>query len=460
MAQTTTDGCADLVLRDACSDSLATFGETMAPGYRAAPLHRHLARQLEAVYRGASPRLCISVPPRMGKSVTASVLFVAWCLTKNPRLNVILASHSADLAEGFSMSTRQILGSEVYLSLFPRILSPDLERSRNWQTLAGGSYFATGVGGGGLGRGADLLILDDLVKNREDAESETAREKTWGWLTSTALTRLSPGGAVIVIGSRWHEDDVIGRLTSTAFEGPKFTYDPLQAICENPDTDPLHRKAGESIWPERWTAERLGDIRATIGRREFASHYQQRPAPPGGNIVDIGKVRFIERQHVPDHLVQSRGWDLALGVQRVHDFSCGARGGLDREGNFILTDMNRSRRAWPEQKAMIVAFAKLEHGKIGIETAAAWKIAEEEVRTELDGAASVRGITPAKSKEARALPWLGLIEAGKFFVVRGGWNHDFLHELEQFPTGTHDDQVDAVSVLYEVVRKREMIYLA
>ncbi len=444
----------DSILRDACLHSLATFAETMLPNYKAAAFHRHLARQLDAVLRGACPRLCVSVPPRMGKSLTASVIFAAWALTKNPRLNIILASHAAELAEGFSLATRQILSSEAYLSLFPPILSVNLERSRNWQTLAGGSYFATGVGGGGLGRGADILILDDLVKNRDDAESVAEREKTWGWLTSTALTRLSPSGVVIVIGSRWHEDDVIGRLTSDSFEGPKFTYFKLQALCESPETDPLRRKAGESIWPERWTVEKLAETRATIGRRDFASHYQQAPSPIGGNLVDVSKIRVIDLAAVPPDMTMCRAWDLSLGLTSNGDFSAGARGGLTKDGNFVLMDINRGQRKWTEQREVIIAKARLEGGPVGVETVAAWEVAAAELRTALSGVTTVKSIKVSTSKEARATGWVSMAESGKFFMVQGSWNSAFLRELEQFPNGRHDDQVDAVSLLWEMVRKR------
>jgi predicted phage terminase large subunit-like protein len=447
----------DPILRDACSDSLTTFAETMMPNFKPAACHLLLAAKLEDCSSGRLRRLCISIPPRMGKSTLASVMFPAWALTNNPSLQIIGASYSSELSERFSQEAKRTLESERYQQLFPPIVNPNTNRARLWGTLAGGSYFSTGVGGGGLGRGADIFICDDLIKNREEADSEASRSRIWDWLTSTALTRLSPNGVMIVIGSRWSENDVIGRLVAQALE---FDVLSLEALCESPATDPLKRRYGESIWPGRWTPERLKETKAALGPREWASHYQQRPAPPGGNIVNTGKVRFIDREQVPDDLVQSRGWDLALGIERSHDYSCGARGGMDREGNFVLTDMNRSRRTWLEQKAVIIALANIEHGKVGIETVAAWKVAEDEVRAGLDGAAYVRGITPAKSKEARALPWLGLIEAGKFFMVRGSWNQDFLHELEQFPTGAHDDQVDAASVLYEVVRRREQCFLA
>lgn len=449
--------CADPVLRDACLDSLTTFAETMMPSYQAAACHRLLARKLEDCLAGKTRRLCISLPPRFGKSQLASVLFPAWALTKNPQLQVIQASYSSELSEEFSQKAKRVLESEVYAQLFRPILDPAVDRARQWATTAGGEYFSTGVGAGGLGRGADLLICDDLIKGRDEADSATMRDRLWSWFSSTAMTRLSPNGVAIIIGSRWGEEDLIGRLLA---KNLGFEMLAMEAICESPETDPLHRAAGESLWPERWPVARLEELKAQLGPREWNSHYQARPAPPGGNFVDVRNVKFIDRDKVPADLTQARGWDLALGVQRSNDWSAGARGGIDREGNLIITDMNRARRPWAAQKEMIIALAKMEGGRVGIETVSAWAIAADEIRAALSGFAVVKNIPAVTSKEARAYPWLSKVDTGNLFLVRAPWNSDFLHELEQFPTGAHDDQVDAVSLLWEMVRKRQTMVFA
>jgi predicted phage terminase large subunit-like protein len=448
----------DDLLRDACHDSLVTFAETMVPNYKAAEVHQLLAKKLEDCLSGKTKRLCIALPPRQGKSQLASVLLPAWALTRRPELTVLQGSYGSGLAEVFSKGAKGVLTSPAYRSLFPAIVDPNSSRQREWRTVQGGSYFSAGItAGGSVGRGSDLLVCDDLFASRDDADSSVMREKVWNWFTAVGLTRLSPNGVVVIVNSRWHEDDLIGRIQRNC---PEFEHLSIPALCENPTTDPLARKEGESIWPERWSVERLTELRQTLGTREWSSHYMCRPTPPGGTVCDASKVRVIDRAQVPELVRRGRGWDLALGVAKVNDWSCGASGGFDKEGNFILTDVNRAKRDWNNQRSVIVALAKLERGHVGIENVSAWQIAVEEVRKALAGVAIVKGIPASVSKEARACGWLSLIEAGKFYIVRAGWNADFLSELASFPVGTHDDQCDAVSVLWETIRKRQQLCVA
>jgi predicted phage terminase large subunit-like protein len=461
----------DDVLRIATLDSLVTFAEAFKPKYHAARFHRALAKKLEGCYHRKIRRLCISCAPRHGKSLLTSILFPSWALTKNPRLEIIQASYTAELSESFSQSVKATLASPAYQQIFPPILDPRYNRQKSWATLEGGSYFATGVGGGAVGRGADLLIVDDPIKNRDEANSQTQRDKVWAWFGSTAMTRLSPNGVVIVIATRWHEDDLIGRLTNPehirqfkdlGLADETFEVVKLEALCENPDTDLLHRKYGEALWPERWPVKSLEAVRGHIGLQEFHAQYQQRPAPPGGNLVDYRKIKMIERESVPQGLRLVRAWDLALSTSASSDYSCGAFGGIDQAGNVYLVHMSRGKRLWPEQKRVIVQHAEMESNGsfIGIETVAAWKIAQDELREALRGRVTIKGYTPDKDKEARAQPWFTKINDGMFFVVRGTWNQNFFDELEQFPNGSHDDQIDAMTVLWEMTRKRQVLLVA
>ena len=363
-----------------------------------------------------------------------------------------------------------VLSSEAYLSLFPAILDPSAQRLKSWRTLAGGSYFATGVGGGATDRGADIFIADDLTKNRDEASSPTQRDKVWEWFMSTAMTRLSPNGVMVVISTRWHEDDLIGRLTNPerlrqfrehGLAEESFEVVSLEAICENPETDPLKRELGQALWPEQWAVERLEAAKLQIGPYEFAAQYQQKPSPPGGNLVDYRKINIIGREQVPPDLRLVWGWDLASSTKTQGDYSVGAFGGTDKAGNLYLVNINRGKRAWPEQKRVILQCAELngEGSLIGIETVATWAVALEELKSAVAGRFIVKGFTPNKDKVGRANPWLAKVDGGMFYMVRRPWNQDFMHELEQFPNGAHDDQVDAVSVLWEMVRKRQKILL-
>lgn len=476
MAQALTHRPADLaederLLRACCSGSLLTFAESFVRGYRAGRVHEFLALKLEDCLARKVRRLCISMPPRTGKSQLCSVAFPAWALTKVPGLNVIQASYAAALSEGFSLGIRRILQSDAYRHLFPPILSPEINRQRAWATLGGGSFFATGRGGGLVGRGADILIADDLTRDRAEANSQTHRDDVWSWFTSAALTRLSPNGVAIVISTRWHEDDLIGRLTSpdrrkdfeaAGLAGELFEVVNLEAICEHPETDPLGRSFGEALWPERWPIKQLEAFRLQIGATEFAAQYQGRPSPAGGDIFQTGKVRVIDADDVPDDLRTMRAWDLALSTKTQGDFSCGARGGMDKAGNFYLLHMDRGKRAWPEQKRRILQLAEIEasDGRIAVEAVAGFKVAVAELETALRGRMSVRSVSVTTDKVTRALPWSAKVDGGMFYIVRGPWNADFLAELETFPNGTHDDQVDAVSVLWEALRKQAKLLIA
>lgn len=461
----------DVALREACLDSLTTFAEVFGRNYRAADVHRHLAHALEDCYRREIRRICISCPPRTGKSMLSSIMFPAWVLTKTPGAHVIQSSYSSELSEDFSRKAKGVLTSDAYRALFPPILDPAVQRLKAWQTLAGGSYYATGVGGGATGRGADFFICDDLIKNRDEASSQIHRDKVWDWFMSTAMTRLSPNGVMIVIATRWNEDDLIGRLTNPerlrqfrdhGLADEAFEVINLEAICENPHSDPLKRQLGQALWPEQWPVERLLATKLQIGPHEFAAQYQGRPSPEGGNLVDSRKIRSIERHQVPSDLRLVWAWDLASSTKTHADFSVGALGAMDKDGNIYLVNINRGKRAWPEQKRTILHCAEVNGigSTIAIETTAAWVIAKDELTTAAAGRFIVKGYTPNKDKIGRANPWLAKIDAGMFYLVRGPWNQDFLHELEQFPNGAHDDQVDAISVLWEAVRKRQVLVLA
>jgi predicted phage terminase large subunit-like protein len=463
----------DIALREAAMDSLCTFSEIFGgPNYRAAKIHRFLARQLELCASRKIRRLVISCPPRHGKTLLTSVLFPAWALTKNPALNIMTASYGAELSEKFSRQTRAVLASEAYREIFPPVLDPNEARARSWRTLAGGGLYSTGVGGGATGRGADIFLLDDPTKNRDEANSEAHRESLWSWFLATAMTRLSPHGVMIVISTRWSEDDLIGRLThpdrvrqfqDAGLGSESFHVVKLEAICESPETDPLGRMMGEALWPEQWPVERLEAARIAIGSREFQAQYQSRPNLPGGNLCDVSKIRMIDRHEVPEGLRLLRGWDLALTTKALSDYSCGAYAGRDKHGNVYLLNMHRGKRSWCDQKQVIIqhALAEADGDRIGLESVGAFAIAHAELREALSGRVRVEPyLTGGRDKAARAQPWFSVVDAGKFHMVRGPWNQAFKSEIENFPNGIHDDQIDAMSVCWDMIRPRQVLCVA
>lgn len=457
----------DTVTRAACLTSLATFGETFVPGWQASRWHELLAEKLEDCERRKVKRLIINVPPQHGKSKETSVIFPSWLLTRHPTKRVFQAGHTGDLSKGFSREAREVVTSDRYRHYFPDLINPRVNREGYWRTKLGGYYYATSVGGG-TGVPADILLIDDPHRDRAEANSPAHRDRVWQWFTSTAMTRLAPDGIVIVIQTRWHRDDLAGRLQDSkrireledaGFNDMKFEVLSLEALCENPAKDPLGRQMGEALWPEVRPVSWLKAQKIIIGNYEWNALYQQRPNPEGGNITDIRNIKIVPRSKLPPGLKLNRGWDLAVSDKTLGDYSAGAYGGCDKDGVLYLVHMDRGRRLWPDQRKRVFDYVTREclpdgcDRRVGIEAVGAFEMAAQAVRDEFPGKVVVKTFKPTVDKMTRALPWIAKIDAGMFVMVEGDWNQDFLDELEQFPNGTHDDQIDAVTVLYELFAK-------
>src|ERR1043165_1575588 len=213
------EAAAELLLRRKARAGLLPFTEYTNPAYVAAPHHALIAEKLEAVERGEIKRLMILMPPRHGKSELASRRFPAWFIGRNSGKQIIAASYNSDLANDFGREVRNIVQSPEFLALFNAALSEDSRAANRWHTNEGGMYVAAGVGTAVTGRGADILLIDDPFKDREEADSELRRQRVWDWYTSTAYTRLMPGGAIVLINTRWHDDDLSGRLIEAQGDG-------------------------------------------------------------------------------------------------------------------------------------------------------------------------------------------------------------------------------------------------
>jgi len=263
--------------RNDARSNLIDFTRFTKPDYRPAELHREIAEKLEAVERGEIKRLMIQCPPRHGKTELASRRFPAWFMAKHPELDLISASYGSELATDFGRDVRNIVDSPEYKCLFREIkLAADSQAKDRWNISKGGAYVAAGVGTSITGRGANLFIIDDPIKDRATAESETYRNAVWDWYRSVAYTRLQPGAAIVLIQTRWHEDDLAGRLLVAEAEGSGDKWEKLilPAIDEH----------GVALWPEAYDAESLKQIRAVIGEMDWASLYEQKPRPAGGSF--------------------------------------------------------------------------------------------------------------------------------------------------------------------------------
>ena len=287
------DAARELVRRQDAAEDLISFTEYSHPQYKTAAHHRLIAQKLQQVERGEISRLMIFMPPRHGKSELASRRFPAWYLGRHPERQIITASYNADLASDFGRDVRNIVGSADFRNVFAITLAQDSQAANGWHTNKGGSYVAAGVGTAITGRGAHILLIDDPVKDRADADSELVRKATWDWYRSTAYTRLMPGGAIIIIQTRWHEDDLAGRLLDSSWDVLS-----LQALAE--DDDPLNRKVGEALWPAWYNREVLDRTRTVVGDREWSALYQQKPQADEGEYFKREWLRYY--QDLPENL--------------------------------------------------------------------------------------------------------------------------------------------------------------
>lgn len=384
------------------------------------------------------------------------------------------------------MEARQRTLEPIYRRIFPEMRSHGGKASAEfWGTSQWGSFKAVGVGGSLTGRGADLLIIDDPFSNYEEAHSQTIRDNVWNWFLSVAMTRLSPTATVVIIMTRWHVDDMVGRLMDPAFQrllgdGPeseRFDLINIPALAEEKD-DPIGRAPGESAYPEKFSTERYRAIQIFQGSYLWGALYQGRPVRKGGNYCNVDDLVICDREEVPAELHWSRFWDLATTEDQTADYTASVRGAMGPPLNwrpkdlpdggkepmplntFYLADMIRGQWEWPKSRERIKTTATFEKITVGIEAVSGFKTAFQNVREVLPPHIPLREIGVSKDKLTRALGWIAMVEAKSVVLVRGDWIPDFKSELEAFPSGAHDDMVDAVSGVYGMVAEPVTMLLA
>lgn len=435
---------------------LIAYAAYQWPGYRDASHHRLIARHLEAVERGEITRLMITMPPRHGKSMLASEFFPAWYLGRNPNHYVVTATYAQELADDFGRKVKNQIEDTSYAAIFPGVgLADDSKSAKRFHiegqdggyehsTAQRGAFYAVGVGGPLTGRGAHLLLIDDPVKNREDAESEVIRKKTKDWYTSTAYTRLMPGGRIVVIQTRWHEDDLSGWLQAE--------HDHEGWIVLNL---PAINDEGKALWPEHYDVAALEKIRLAIGPRDWSALYQQRPSPETGDyfkrewLVPVDVIPPREEMNIyggSDYAVTSNGGDFT-----VHGVL-----GLDTEGNPYLLDLWRAQAAsdkWVDAFCDLV----LKWKPIGwaeetgqIKSGVGPFLLRRQLET---GAYVAREAFPTRGDKAiRAQSIRGRIAMkGLRYPRNAPWVPDLIAEMMSFPVGVHDDQVDMLGLIGQLL---------
>jgi predicted phage terminase large subunit-like protein len=399
----------------------------------------YISRIIAQTVAHGNGRLIVSIPPRHGKSWLISTWTPPWFLGLCPDKSIILTSYEAEFASSWGRRVRDII--REHGEVLGVTLRDDSQASDRWQTTVGGGMITAGVGGPITGRGGDLIIIDDPVKNWQEATSEVQRKKAIEWFNSTLYTRAEPGASIIILMTRWHEDDLAGNLLGRHNDTWKEIR--LPALAE--DGDALGRPVGAALCPERYDEEALYSIQRTIGSRAWNALYQQRPSAEEGNIFKRQWWQFYDDFNLPfEFLLQS--WDLSFKETKTSDYVVGQVWGRIG-GKFYLVDQVRARMDFPTTiRAIREMTAKFPNAMLKlIEDKANGPAIVDMLSGEIPGIVAVE---PLGTKEARASAISPLVEAGNVYLPnpnRCGWVNEFVDEFANFPTGKHDDQVDAAS---------------
>ena len=449
-----------LVQRELRRQSFHAWVRAVMPGFVE---YRHaltLIRVLSRVGKGDLKRVIIAMPPRLGKSLLASRLLPSWWLYRYPETEVGLASYGADTSSLLSFDARR------YYLEGDGVLDPASRAVGHWRTTAGGAMWAAGIGGAMTGKGAELAIIDDAHKNREEADSETKRRRVIEWYRSTFYTRLHPGAALVVIGTRWHEGDLIGWLLEREDgESPEGWHVVLLDHEHDPETraslpktctvEPDWREAGELLAPDRYEAKEVAKIKAALGGREWSALHQQRPMPREGDFFRHAWMNFVD--HAPAQVVRRlRYWDLA-GTEGAGDYTAGVL--MSRSDNpAVWTIEDSVRGQWsPGHRLRRIQKTAFNDGS----RVTQWFERDPGIGGRERTQQIIAGIAPLNarsesvtgSKEHRAEGLSAQMESGNINIVKGGWNDAFVEELLGFPAGKHDDQVDGVSGAFNKLQK-------
>ena len=477
------DPMVELAARELCRRRLLPFIQRFRPKYIAGWVHEDICRRIERfveqVERGESPRLLLLCPPRMGKSEIGSRHTPAWVLGKHPDWEIIAASHTSSLSLSFSRYLRDVMRDPAYTAVFPdTILDSASQSVENWNLTKGGGYMAAGVGTGITGRGCSILLIDDVVKDAEAAQSLTIRDNTWEWYLSTAYTRLAPGGGVLGILTWWHDDDWAGRLQQAmqSGDGDKFEIVKYPAINEYgdeyilpddtieqfpPDGPPpppgsrLTRKQGTAIHPARYTTEMMLRIKRNLiaggQKRVWDALYQQNPVPDEGNFFSKEMFRFYGSQPDRRDLFVYQAWDFAISEGKESDYTVGTCIGVDHRDNIYYLAQRRFRI---QDGGVIVDeildfAAEWDADLLGFEDGQIWKAIEFQYQKRCDERRmfpSFELLKPLTDKMVRANPLRGRMQLGKvYFDKNAPYFTELQKELLHFPAGKHDDQIDSLA---------------
>ena len=438
-----------LEIRDQAQDSFLPFVHHVYENFIEGAHHRVISEKLERVARGELKRLIINMPPRHSKSEFASYLMPAWFLGRNPKLKIIQATHNTELAVRFGRKVRDLIDDPHYRDIFPKtLLKDDNKGAGKWGTSMGGEYFAAGVGAAVTGRGADLFIIDD-PHSEQDALSETAFDHAYEWYTSGPRQRLQPGGAIIVVMTRWGKKDLTGRLLDA--QGSDTMADKWEVV-EFPAILP----SGDSLWPEFWEKDALLSIRASLPLQKWMAQWQQQPTASDSALIKREWWRPWEKEDLPELKYIIQAYDTAFSKKESADYSAITTWGIfnheeENRDHILLLDAQRGRWSFPELKE--VAYEEHQYWEpdmVLVEAKASGIPLIDELR--LRGIPAL-GFSPGKragkggvDKITRMNMASPLFEAGVVWAPNKKFAEEVIEEVVSFPNGDNDDFCDSMTL--------------
>jgi len=450
-----------LNIEQAQGDFMAFVGE-MWPGFIHGRHHKVMARKFEEIAEGKIKRLIINMPPRHTKSEFASFLLPAWFLGKYPQKKIIQTSNTAELAVGFGRKVRNLVSSEQYHKIFPNVnLRSDSKAAGRWATNQNGEYFAIGVGGTVTGKGADLLIIDDPHSEQEAALASgdpTVFDRVYEWYTSGPRQRLQPGGAIVVVMTRWSKRDLTGRIVQSSID--REGNDEWEII-----DFPAIMPSGNPLWPQFWSIEELEALRSELPASKWNAQYQQSPTSEEGAIIKREWWQIWEKEDPPrcEYIIQS--WDTAFTKNERSDYSACTTWGVfymnenENDAHIILLDAFKRRMEFPELK------------KVAFDTYKEWEPDAFVVEAKASGAPliyelramgiPVQEFTPSRGndKMVRINSISDLFASGKVWAPGTRWADEVIEEMAAFPNSDHDDLVDSTTQALIRFRKGGFISL-
>lgn len=443
-------------------NDLIQFCLAMQPDYLVGKHHKRLAELLEDVEKGEKDRISVSIAPRHGKSTLGTILYAAWFIGRNPNKKIMLVSHTADLAVDFGRKIRNLVATPAYQKIFPGVaLAQDSKSAGRWNTNRGGEFFACGVGSALAGRGADLLLVDDPHSEQDILNGNfEIFEKAYQWFTYGARTRLMPGGRVVIIATRWHLDDLIGRVVRDAKQNPgadQYEVFEFPAILEVDRVDPetgVVKKVERALWPEFFKLEELQRTRETMPTFQWNAQYQQNPTSEEGAIIKREYWKQWTRETPPECEFIIMALDAAAEAHNRADFTALTTWGIffneeTNQHNIILLNSIKTRVEFPELKKLAFEqYNEFNPDTFIVEKKSSGTPLYQELRRT---GMSVTEYTPVRgtannpnTKMARLNSVADIVKSGICWVPQTRWAEELVEEVASFPFGSHDDLVDTL----------------